>query len=243
MSKAPPLTTLQKVSSGQLGGGAPPQSRTLSEELRDGALPAYILAALLVITAVVELLTGGPLAWGLSRQTLSDGRWFTLLSHPIAHGSLAHLLMNCSALIGLTLATRPLLGNDFKGWGRYGIVLSGAAIASALAYLVLHPSDGLPMVGASGAICGLWGLAVRCDPDTGLLRGLWSKPVRSGVSRFTMTNIVLFGILFLLVWLQGGTGGLAWEAHLGGFTFGLLAARWLIKPYEQAMIAEPAATS
>lgn len=58
-----------------------------------------------------------------------------------------------------------------------------------------------------------------------------------------MTNIVLFGILYLLVWLQGGSGGLAWEAHLGGFAFGLLAARWVIKPSEQTMIAEPAATS
>lgn len=243
MSKAPPLTTLQKVSSGQLGGAAPPPSRTLREELRDGALPAYLLAALLTITGVVELLTGGPLAWGLSRQALSEGRWITLLSHPIAHGSLGHLFMNCSALIGLTLATRPLLGNDVKDWGRYGVVLSGAAIASALAYLALHPSDGLPMVGASGAICGLWGLAVRCDPDTGLPRTLWSKPVRVGVWRFTVTNIVLFGILYLLVWLQGGSGGLAWEAHLGGFAFGLLAARWLIKPCEQTMIAEPVATS
>ena len=82
------------------------------------------------------------------------------------------------------------------------------------------------MVGASGAICGLWGAAVRVDFDGGLV------PLRSGqvwnhVKAFAKANIILFLILFALVRLSGGVGGLAWEAHLGGFLFGLLAVPWL----------------
>ena len=34
-------------------------------------------------------------------------------------------------------------------------------------------------------------------------------------------NIFLFGLLALMSWSSGSAGGLAWEAHLGGFLFGL----------------------
>ena len=206
-------------------------------------MPGVILAFLLIVAAVAEWRIGGPDAWGVSRETLMEGRWLTLLSHPIAHGSIGHLIMNCSALVTLTAVVRPLLGREPRGWGRYVVVLVGAAITSALVYLLLHPSDGLPIVGASGAICGLWGLAVRCDIETGHTRPLLSKIVLGGVRQFVISNIVLFGILFLLVRLEGGAGGLAWEAHLGGFLFGLLAAPWLIKPAESPMASARAATS
>lgn len=237
----PQLTTLQKVSSDRLGRLS--WLKALADDIRQGALPAFILIALLVIAGLAEWQTGGPLAWGLSRQALSDGRWITLLTHAVAHGSPWHLFMNCSALIGLTVYLRPFLGFSLSGWARYGLVLAGAAGASAIAYILLHPSDGLPMVGASGAICGLWGLAVRCDTETRFVKSLRSRDVLIGIREFSISNLVLFGALFLLARLEGGAGGLAWEAHLGGFLFGLLAAPWLIKPAETTTVEAPAATS
>lgn len=81
------------------------------------------------------------------------------------------------------------------------------------------------MVGASGAICGLWGAAARHAPDGGVAP-LRSAQVRGNIVLFTQMNVVLFLILFALVRLTDGVGGLAWEAHLGGFLFGLLLGPW-----------------
>lgn len=77
------------------------------------------------------------------------------------------------------------------------------------------------MVGASGAICGLWSAATRFDPEGGVA-ALTSARVRDQVVAFVKMNVILFLILFAFLWLSGCVGGLAWEAHLGGFLFGLL---------------------
>ena len=82
---------------------------------------------------------------------------------------------------------------------------------------------------ASGAICGLWGAAARVDLEGGGLASLRSRRVRDQIKAFAKSNVILFVILFVLVRLSGGAGGLAWEAHLGGFLFGLLAAPQLMR--------------
>ena len=109
------------------------------------------------------------------------------------------------------------------------ILLLAAAITSALAFLLIHPDDDIPMVGASGAICGLWGLLVRSDLETCTLRSLTAKPVLIGIRDFAFSNLVLFAILFVLVRVTESQGGLAWEGHLGGFLFGLMAAPFFVR--------------
>jgi membrane associated rhomboid family serine protease len=89
------------------------------------------------------------------------------------------------------------------------------------------------MVGASGAICGLWGAAARIGAD-GAFVPIRSPQVWRQIKAFAVNNAVLFGIIFILVLMSGGKGGLAWEAHLGGFVFGLLAMPWLAPPAKAA---------
>lgn len=203
--------------------------RLLAEDIRQGLLPGLLLALILVGLFVLELFSGGPMRWGLSRQALGEGRWHTLVSHVFSHAGVAHLWMNCSALLALTLPVRRLSGVGAVGWSRFYLLFSGAAALSAVAYLLLHPTDGLPMVGASGAICGFWGAVVRIDTETGDVHALTSRPVLSGLRDFGVSNLVLFGLIFGLKRLSGSGGGLAWEAHLGGFVFGLLAAPLLLR--------------
>lgn len=224
------LTALTRVSDGR-----PEQASwfsALRQDIRAGGLPGLILGAVLLGAFILELATGRPYAWGLSRAALTEGRWETLGLHAIAHGGLWHLVVNVSALLAFTPLARRLQGGGVLGWARYFGLLAAAAACSAGAYLLLHADDGLPMVGASGALCGLLGLLVRCDPRTGDPRALTSRPVLSGLCAFTISNLFLFGLLFLASRFAGATGGLAWEAHLGGFVFGLLLGPFLLAPPE-----------
>ena len=92
----------------------------------------------------------------------------------------------------------------------------------------LNAGSPTPAIGASGAICGLWGAASRLLGRARGLSGLWQGPVRG--------QIILVVALNLLIGLVGVfTGGLAiaWEAHIAGFAAGLL----LVGPF--ARLARP----
>ncbi|HYC68077.1 rhomboid family intramembrane serine protease [Brevundimonas sp.] len=193
------------------------------DEYGPGAAAGIGPAVLLGLVFAGQWFVGGPGAWGLSAQALAEGRWHTPLSHMLVHANLAHVWMNIGGVLALTPPALNRLGGPRPaGWGRYGLLFLASGLCGAALYLALHPFGVVPMVGASGALCGLWGVAARLPPEGGVA-ALTSRPVRQQVVAFLKMNVVLFVILFVLVRLSGGVGGLAWEAHLGGFLFGLLA--------------------
>jgi len=183
------------------------------------------LAGLLVVAFVAQTVDGGLAPWGLSGQALAEGRVHTLVTHMFVHGGAAHLLMNLGAVLALTAVVMDRFGRGAGAWLRYLVLFGLSGLSGAAVFLALNPAGVVPMVGASGAICGLWGAAARYAPDGGVAP-LRSTQVRRSVVPFVQMNVVLFLILFALVRLSGGVGGLAWEAHLGGFLFGLLLGPW-----------------
>jgi membrane associated rhomboid family serine protease len=193
-------------------------------------------AAVLGIAFVAQWFLGGPEFWGLSAQALAEGRWYTPGTHMLVHGGLAHVWMNVGGVMALTPPVLTRLGGYRRGWGRYLLLFVVSGLLGAVTYLALHPFGVVPMVGASGAICGLWGAATRFDPEGGVA-SLTSRRVREQVVAFVKMNVILFLVLFALVWLSGGVGGLAWEAHLGGFLFGLLAGPRLAPRTAAAAVA------
>lgn len=225
------LTALQRASSGRLRTGASITSPRTWKSLAgadDG--PGLTLAVVLVMTFVLEMLHGGPWAWGVSAQALAEGRWHTLASHMVAHSGLGHIVMNLSALLTLSPIVVGKLGNGPNGWFRYAALMTLAGLLGAAAYLAFHLNGSMPLVGASGAICGLWGLAARIDPG-GSFAPLLSPQVGREVWAFAKANVLLVGLFFLVTW---GHGGLAWEAHLGGFMFGLLVGPMWAPPLAAA---------
>lgn len=182
-------------------------------------------AGVLVAAFVWQMFNGGPAPWGLSGQALAEGRVHTLATHMFVHGGPPHLMMNLGALMGLTAVVMGRFGRGAGAWLRYLVLFGLSGLSGAAVFLALNPAGAVPMVGASGAICGLWGAAARYAPDGGVAP-LRSAQVRGNIVLFTQMNVVLFLILFALVRLSGGVGGLAWEAHLGGFLFGLLLGPW-----------------
>lgn len=214
-----PLSTLQRAVDGRLKARIP---------VTPLEWPGLLLGGLLAAAFVAQLASGAPSRWAISAQALSQGRFETLLTHMFAHGGLGHLLMNLSALFALSPSLVFRLGLSPLGWLRYLGFFLVSGLAGGLAYLAVHPTGALPMLGASGAICGLWGAVARIGSEAELLP-LRSRHMLLAVREFVIANAILFAIVLLLGRISGGQGGLAWEAHLGGFLFGLLAIP-LLKP-------------
>lgn len=131
-----------------------------------------------------------------------------LLSYAFLHGGLAHLALNSVVLLALgKLATARI------GMTRTLIVLALSAVGGGLAFGLLS-SGGAPMIGASGAAFGLLGLWLAWDYQWRKQMGQPLKPVVTTLAALVVANVGFFVIL---------SGGLAWEAHLGGWLVGWIA--------------------
>lgn len=192
--------------------------------------PAYALSLLLIAVFVFQLMTGGPGRWGLSAQALRVGGYATVFTHMLSHAGFLHLFMNLTALWSLSAVVAPRLGRGLRRWRRYAVLFLASGLAGAAMFLILDPTGSTPMVGASGAICGIWGVASRIHPGLPGLLPLNAGPVRRMAANFAISNLVLFAIIFGLAAASGGGGGLAWQAHLGGYLFGLLAGPLFVEP-------------
>lgn len=193
-------------------------------QLDTSLLPGAVLAAALIALFLLYLPAGGMLDLALSSETVREGRVATLFTHMAAHGGLGHLWMNVGALLVLSRILVRRVGIGARALLACVALLILSGLAGASVFLAINPYGTVPMLGASGAICGLLGFADRLDPESRALVPLSSARIRRALIHFAKWNVVLFLALYVLVWMLGGTGGLAWEAHLGGFAVGLLGA-------------------
>lgn len=156
----------------------------------------------------------------------------SLLTHAVVHGNVTHLGVNAIWLlaVGTPLAWR-MTAVPFLAF------TAVCAVGGALLFLLLNIGLEAPMVGASGAISGLMGAVFRliyaADGRAGwiLLREhpeLAPRLSLPGLVRNQRAAIAI-GVWvvmnFVFAFATSGTaapGGIAWEAHLGGFFTGLL---------------------
>jgi membrane associated rhomboid family serine protease len=132
------------------------------------------------------------------------------ISYAFLHGGLAHLALNSVVLLALgKLATVRI------GMKRTLAVLALSAVGGALVFGLLS-TGGVPMIGASGAVFGLLGLWQAWDYRVRKRMGQPLKPVLTTILALIVANVVFFVIL---------SGGLAWEAHLGGWLVGWIAGQ------------------
>ncbi len=151
-------------------------------------------------------------------------RFLPLLTSMFLHGGWFHLLGNMLYLF--------IFGDNVEDiFGRFRFLLFylGCGVASALAQGLSNPCSKLPMVGASGAVAGILGAYFLLFPRA---RVLTLIPV---LFFFPLVEVPAFFFLlfwFFLQFVQGARasavaapgGGVAWWAHVGGFTAGLVVA-------------------
>ena len=169
-----------------------------------------------------------------------DGSWLPLLwtpiSHAFIHGSWEHVILNT---LWLAIFATPV--TQRYGAARMFVVFLAGAALGALAFALTTISTLQVLVGASGGIAALTGVAVRfifqppvvvLDPDTGERKAVGrhlatiAEFVRNPTARFfALTWIVLNGVVPLLPLLMGsGAIQIAWQSHLAGFLGGFFIA-------------------
>lgn len=187
-------------------------------------LPGLILLAAIWL-AYLWHLPGGMLDWGLSGAALAAGHYDTIALHMFAHAGLMHIGFNSVVLFSLAGPLLTRMGMFPASWLRFFAFYFLSGLAGAALYLALHPQSSIPMVGASGAISGLIGLVARLSSEHDGLVPLFSAELGRRVWGFVKANLVLILLFTVPIALMGGAGGIAWEAHLGGFLVGLLGAK------------------
>jgi membrane associated rhomboid family serine protease len=152
--------------------------------------------------------------------------WLTALTSMFMHGGLLHLAGNMLFLW--------IFGNnieDSMGKARFVAFYILGGLAALAAQTIIEPNAAVPTVGASGAIAAVLGGYALLYPRARVLTLIFI------IIFFTIIEIpalLVLGLWFLIQVFYGasqlgqplgGSGGVAYFAHIGGFAFGLLLIR------------------
>ena len=176
----------------------------------------YSIMALCALVFVIEVLTG-QLSSGASRiyydlayiPVVTESRPWTMLTSLFVHASLIHIAFNMYSLFILGPEMERLVGG-----GRFIALFLLSGLAGSVAVLLINP--GGAVVGASGAIFGLFGAYFVIVRHLG------------GSSRQLLIVILINVVIGFLV------PQIAWQAHLGGLAIGALVAFVLVRTRDRS---------
>ena len=186
-----------------------------------------VLIAVNIYVFLKELLYGDAYVaqWSaIPAQITSGHHLITLFTSMFMHGGWMHIIGNMVFL----WAFGPEI-EDAMGRARYLIFyLLGGTIAM-LAQVLASPTSTIPNLGASGAIAAVMGAFIVTYPRDRI------KTVLFLFIFWRVTFIpaaLLIGFWILIQIFDAGAvvhvqrGGVAYLAHIGGFLFGVITARW-----------------
>jgi membrane associated rhomboid family serine protease len=191
-----------------------------------GAYVTWTLVAINVICYVAELIDQRTVVndgW-LAGVFVADGQWYRLLTNTFLHEppgdgiGILHILFNMWALI----VVGPTLERSLGRIRFVTVYLVSALGGSVLYYLVATPYA--PALGASGAIFGLFGAYF-----------VVARKLRVDARGVIALIVINLAISF--------TGGIAWQAHVGGLIAGsLVTAAFVWAPRQNRALIQAAAT-
>ncbi len=156
-----------------------------------------------------------------ARYSISHiSEYFTLINQVVSfisfmflHGGFWHIISNMWSLY--------IFGDNIEarlGHVKYFIFYLLCGILSGLVHIIFNIHSNIPVIGASGAIAGVMGAYFILYPRAKILTFFFLFP-------FEMPAFIFLGIWFIIQVFSaasGGVGGIAWWAHIGGFTAGIL---------------------
>lgn len=137
-------------------------------------------------------------------------------TYAFLHGGWGHVAMNVMMLMAFGTGLERWMGRK-----RLAILMLSSSLIAAFIHFLFSIGSHEPVVGASGAISGMFAAALVMLQQTQNLNG--------GSGRFGLWPLVALWIgITVLFGMTGGPGGenIAWVAHIGGFLAGFL----LIQP-------------
>ncbi|WP_134727054.1 rhomboid family intramembrane serine protease [Paracoccus luteus] len=190
----------------------------------------YVTIALMLANIALFLLTA-PWAGGMV------GLWENLALYPVAvlngaqaWGLMTHMFLHAGLLhLGGNMLFLWIFGDNLEDqMGHLGFLVFylASGLAAAAAQIAADPTNGIPMVGASGAIAGVMGgyllMFPRAKVDVVAIIIILIK-------MFTIPAWVMLAVWFALQLvsgyaMMGGEAGVAYWAHAGGFVAGVVLA-------------------
>ena len=180
-------------------------TRQVTRSLRTQAVTLGTMLGAFWVTFAVNFLLGGALTgFGIVPRT-TDGL-LGILFAPFLHGNLNHLIANTVpfAALGWMVMWRD---------ARHFLPVTAFAMLGAGLMAWTLGAPGSVHIGASGVVFGYLGFL--------LLAGVYTRSVSSIV--LSVVTAGLWGGLVLGI--APSQPGISWQAHLGGFLGGILAAR------------------
>lgn len=160
--------------------------------------------------------------------------YLPLFTSLFLHGGFLHLLGNMLSLWIFGDNVEDKMGHFF-----YFLFYFISGIGASLAHIITNFSSPIPTIGASGAISGVMGAYFYFFPRA---RVLTLIPIFFFIQLVEIPAFIFLGLWFLIQLFSGalsfggGSGGVAWWAHIGGFIFGYLIARILFYRKKQRVI-------
>jgi membrane associated rhomboid family serine protease len=154
------------------------------------------------------------------------------------HGGWLHLLGN---MLFLFVFGRSI--EDRFGHLQFLLLYLLSGVAAAVVQIAVSPGSRVPTIGASGAIAGVLGAYFICFPGARITTLI---PLFIFFWTVQLPAILLLGYWFLIQFIAGfqmlsiqtaTAGGVAWWAHIGGFTCGVLMAL-LMRPEHPGPMVE-----
>lgn len=188
-------------------------------------LPRMTAILIGVSVAVQVVLAAAPPRWEAlaffnlgfipARYTLDSGlQWQDFagpVTHQFLHGGFAHIFINMIMLAAFGAGVERVIGG-----AKLLVLFLICGAAGALAHFVIFPESFAPVIGASGAISGLFGAALRVMARQSRQRGQNMRLLPIAAIWIGMSLIIGF------TGLPGtGEAQIAWAAHIGGFIAGL----------------------
>jgi membrane associated rhomboid family serine protease len=147
---------------------------------------------------------------GLQPATFLQQPW-TIVTNLFIHGGLGHLATNMLTLFFLGTFFLRLVGEN-----KFILVYFGGGIMGNIFFMLLGPPLSIA-IGASGAVFALGGALAVLTPKLKVFVFPIPAPLPLWVA-------VIGGFLIMSLF-----PGIAWQAHLGGLVFGLIAGYLLRK--------------
>lgn len=164
----------------------------------------YIVMLLMTVVFAAQFL-GDPNRIYLNGLILKKASFNAFLGYSWLHTGPIHIVENLLLLAVFGRYTCIKIGN-----AKYFLVYIALGIAAAFAHILL---DGRPVIGASGAISGVMGLAVVLSYRKLSPLGPW---------------LVLIWFAVSVAAAVAGSGPTAHIAHIGGFVMGMIMATILV---------------
>jgi membrane associated rhomboid family serine protease len=154
--------------------------------------------------------------------TPNELRPWQLITYAFLHGSLMHVVGNMFFLYVFGNNVNDKLGHV----GYLALYLAGA-VFSGIGHTLLHLSSPIPTLGASGAIAAVTGAYLALFPQTLLTVFYWLL-FFIGTMEIPALYFIGFKLIFWDNVYERRIPGVAYDAHLSGYAFGILAILLLL---------------